>query len=74
MRWLLRVERLLALASWQLEQDYRRAAAWAGLPVAGAVPAQEKAREREADAATAGEAKAAKRGFTRLFKFGRLKR
>lgn len=62
MRWLLRVE------------DYRRAAAWAGLPLAGAAPAQEKAKEREADAATAGEAKAAKRGFTQLFKFGRLKR
>jgi len=73
-RWLLRVERLLALTSWQLEQDYRRAAEWAGLPLPGVVMAQEKAREREADAATAGEAKAAKRGFTRLFKFGRLKR
>ena len=73
-RWLLRVERLLALTSWRLEQDYRRAAEWAGLPLPGAVPAQEKAKEREAEAATAGEAKAAKRGFTRLFKFGRLKR
>ena len=73
-RWLLRVERLLALTSWQLDQDYRRAAEWVGLPVAGAVPAQEKAKEREAEAATAGEAKAAKRGFTWLFKFGRLKR
>jgi hypothetical protein len=28
-RWLLRVERLLALTSWRLE-DYRRAAAWVG--------------------------------------------
>jgi hypothetical protein len=73
-RWLLRVERLLAVSSWRVEQDYRRAAVWSGLPLAGAVPAQEKDREREADGATAGEAKAAKRGFTRLFKFGRLKR
>jgi hypothetical protein len=72
-RWLLRVERLLAMASWRLE-DYRRAAAWVGLPLPGAVAAQEKAKEREAEAATAGEAKAAKRGFTRLLNFGRLKR
>ncbi len=74
MRWLLRVERLLALTSWQLEQDYRRAGEWAGLHLAGTVPAQEKGKEREAYTATAVEAKAAKRCFTRLFKFGRLKR
>lgn len=73
MRWLLRVERLLALASWRLE-DYRRAAEWVGLPLPGAVPAQEKAKEREAEAATAGEAKAAKERLRRLLKFGRLKR
>lgn len=44
MRWLLRVERLLALASWRLE-DYRRAAEWVGLPLgSGAVP---PGRERQ---------------------------
>lgn len=73
MRWLLRVERLLALASWRLE-DYRRAAEWVGLPLPGAVPAQEKAKEREAEAATAGEAKAAKRGYARWLSFGIVKR
>jgi hypothetical protein len=37
-RWLLRVERLLALAIWRLE-EYRRAAEWVGLRLgAGAVP------------------------------------
>jgi hypothetical protein len=42
-RWLLRVERLLALTSWRL--DYRRAAEWAGLRLpAGAVT---PGRERE---------------------------
>ena len=30
MRWLLRVERPLALASWRLD-DYRRAAEWMGM-------------------------------------------
>lgn len=34
-----RIERLLALTSWRMEQDYRRVSAWAGLPLAGAVPA-----------------------------------
>ena len=44
MRWLLRVERLLALASWQLE-DYRRAADWVSQRLgAGAVP---PGRERQ---------------------------
>jgi hypothetical protein len=47
-RWLLRVER------------YRRAAEWVGMRMPGAVLSQEKAREREAGAATAGEAKDAK--------------
>jgi hypothetical protein len=43
-RWLLRVERLLALASWRLV-DYRRAAEWVGLPLgSGAVP---PGRERQ---------------------------
>lgn len=43
-RWLLRVERLLALASWRLE-DYRRAADWVSLRLgAGAVP---PGRERQ---------------------------
>jgi Lon protease-like protein len=73
-RWLQRVERLLALSNWRMEQDYRRAAEWVAQRLASAAPAQEKGKEREADAATAGEAKAAKRGFTRLLKFGRLKR
>jgi hypothetical protein len=42
-RWLLRVERLLALTSWRL--DYRRAAEWVGLRLpAGAVP---PGRERQ---------------------------
>jgi hypothetical protein len=62
-RWLLRVE-----------QDYRQAAEWLAQRLAGAAPDQQKAKEREADAASAGVAKAAKRGFTRLLKFGRLKR
>jgi hypothetical protein len=72
-RWLLRAERLLALASWR-HQDYRRAAAWVATRLPGAVPAQGKSKEREAEAATAGEAKALRRGFTRLLNFGRLKR
>jgi hypothetical protein len=43
-RWLLRVERLLALASWRLE-DYQRAAVWVGLRLpAGSVP---PGRERQ---------------------------
>ena len=47
MRWLLRVERLLALTSWQLDQDFRRAAAWVGLHrVAGAVtPGREQEQQ-----------------------------
>jgi hypothetical protein len=75
-RWAQRVERLLskeARQQWQLER-YRRAAEWVAQRLPGAVMAQEKDKEREADAATTGEAKAAKRGFTRLLKFGRLKR
>jgi hypothetical protein len=70
------MERLLAMEArqqWQLER-YRRAAEWVALRLPGAVMAQEKAREREAGAASGGDAKAAKRGFTRLFKFGRLMR
>ena len=45
-RWLLRVERLLALASWPL-QDYRKAAAWVGLRrVAGAnTPGREQEQQ-----------------------------
>lgn len=43
-RWLLRVERLLALASWRLE-DYRRAAEWVSQRLGpGAVP---PGRERQ---------------------------
>lgn len=49
MRWALRVERLLALASWRLE-DYRRAAEWVGLRLgAGAVPLGRK-REQQTGA------------------------
>ena len=46
MRWLLRVERLLALANWR-HQDYRRAAGWMGLRLpAGAVkPGSERERQ-----------------------------
>ena len=49
MRWLLRVERLLALASWR-HQDYRRAAEWAGLrlPAGAVTPGSE--REQQAGA------------------------
>jgi hypothetical protein len=75
-RWLLRVERLLARDAreqWQLER-YRRAAEWVALRLPGAVMAQEKAREREAGAASGGDAKAAKERLSRLLKFGRLKR
>ncbi len=55
MRWLLRVERLLALTSWRLEQDYRRAAEWVSLQLgAGAVP---PGRERQT-AAERGESAA----------------
>lgn len=73
LRWLLRVERLLALTSWR-HQDYRRAAMWVGLRLPGAAKVQQKDREREAGAATGGEAKAAKERLSRLLNFGRLKR
>ena len=52
MRWLLRVERLLALASWRLE-EYRRAAEWVGLRRgAGAVP---PGQERQQQTGAPGE-------------------
>ena len=40
----------------------------------GAAKVQQKDREREAGAATGGEAKAAKERLSRLLNFGRLKR
>ena len=45
MRWLLRVERPLALASWRLD-DYRRAAEWVGmrLPDGAVTPGREQER------------------------------
>jgi hypothetical protein len=52
-RWLLRIERLLGLSGWQLEQDYRRAAGWAGLPLPGA-GAVTPGRERQQQAGAPG--------------------
>ena len=45
MRWLLRVERPLALASWRLD-DYRRAAEWVvmRLPDGAVTPGREQER------------------------------
>ena len=48
-RWLLRVERLLALASWRLE-DYRRAAEWVSLRLGtGAVPLGRERQQQTGD-------------------------
>ncbi len=46
MRWLVRVERPLALASWRLD-DYRRAAEWMGmrLPDGAVTPGREQERK-----------------------------
>jgi hypothetical protein len=53
-RWLLRVERLLALASWR-QQDYRRAAAWVSLRLpAGAVVTPVSEREQQTGASGGG--------------------
>jgi hypothetical protein len=45
-RWLLRVERLLALANWRLE-DYRRAAVWVSLrlPSGAVTPGREQEQQ-----------------------------
>jgi hypothetical protein len=45
-RWLLRIERLLALASWR-HQDYRRAAEWVGLrlPAEAVTPGREQEQQ-----------------------------
>jgi hypothetical protein len=49
MRWLLRVERLLALASWR-HQDYRRAAEWVSLrlPAGAVTPGSERQQQTRA--------------------------
>lgn len=48
-RWLLRVERLLALASWR-QVDYRRAAVWVGLRRDGGAVTPGREREQQAGA------------------------
>lgn len=50
MRWLLRVERLLALTSWRLEQDYRRAAEWVALRLPDGAVTPGRGQERQTGA------------------------